>query len=196
MLLHIADTILNAGPVWVYWVFVQERLCGRLQRAVTSRRHPYSSMNTWAMECEQLKLLGKQFELAERLRSLDSESHSMEGLYPLCEYRINFDLHPSHMLYPDPHAKLLPPRKKAVVVDPGIHRRIVAAIGTRYNQRNENIRHLVPMQLTTWSRLQRVDGGDLFRISSVVERTAGSYRDNSFIRVSTMIFIFALTHLP
>jgi hypothetical protein len=89
MLLHIADTILNAGPVWVYWVFVMERLCGRLQRAVTSRRHPYSSMNTWATEYEQLKLLVNQFEIGDRLRSLDSESRSIEGLYPLCEYRID-----------------------------------------------------------------------------------------------------------
>jgi hypothetical protein len=74
-----------------------------------------------------------------------------------------------------------------VAVEPNVHRRIVAAIGTRYDQRNEHIQDLIPNRLTAWSRLQRIDGGDLFRISSSVERTARSYRDNSFIRVSTRI---------
>jgi hypothetical protein len=73
MLLHLADTISNVGPAWVYWVFVMERLCGRLQRSVTSRRFPYSSMNSWATGWEQIKLLKKLFYLQGRLGALENK---------------------------------------------------------------------------------------------------------------------------
>jgi hypothetical protein len=77
MLLHIADTIMDAGPVWVYWVFVMERLCGQLQRSVTSRRQPYSSMNMWAIEWEQLKIIRNQFGLSDVLRSGPSKEDDL-----------------------------------------------------------------------------------------------------------------------
>ena len=44
-LLHIADGICTAGPIWAYWAFPMERFCGGLQRAIKSRRFPWASMN-------------------------------------------------------------------------------------------------------------------------------------------------------
>jgi hypothetical protein len=85
MLLHIADTIMDAGPVWVYWVFVMERLCGQLQRSVTSRRQPYSSMNMWAIEWEQLKIIRNQFGLSDVLRSGPSRAKDL-ALHEDCKY--------------------------------------------------------------------------------------------------------------
>lgn len=65
-----------------------------------------------------------------------------------------------------------------------MHRRIVAAIGTRYDRSNKQIEALIPRSVMHYSRLQRRDGGDLFRVASAVQRTAGGGRDNSYIRVS------------
>ena len=44
-LLHIAHDIRQAGPVWVYWAFAMERFCGHLQRAIKSRRFPWSNLD-------------------------------------------------------------------------------------------------------------------------------------------------------
>lgn len=44
-LLHIADSITIAGPVWTYWAFLMECYCGALLPAVKSRRFPYSNLS-------------------------------------------------------------------------------------------------------------------------------------------------------
>lgn len=44
-LLHIADDIRRAGPVWAYWAFIMERYCGHLQPAIKSRRYPWKSLD-------------------------------------------------------------------------------------------------------------------------------------------------------
>lgn len=53
-LLHIADSIMNAGPVWGSWAFVMERYCGTLQHAIRSRRFPYSSLNRYVLDQARL----------------------------------------------------------------------------------------------------------------------------------------------
>ena len=42
-LLHIADSIAMAGPVWTYWDFPMECYCGYLVWAIKSHRFPYLS---------------------------------------------------------------------------------------------------------------------------------------------------------
>jgi hypothetical protein len=84
MLLHIADSIEQAGPIWVYWVFAMERMCGRLQRAVRSLRHPYASMYIWALDWEQLKVVKNRFDLHDRLSTVASERKDGTR-YPQCK---------------------------------------------------------------------------------------------------------------
>ena len=58
--LHIADSIANAGPVWTAWAFPMERYCGRLQPAIRNRRFPYSSLDRYVLDAarlDQIKLL-------------------------------------------------------------------------------------------------------------------------------------------
>lgn len=167
MLLHVADTILDAGPVWVYWVFVMERLCGRLQRSVTSRRQPFSSMNTWAIEWEQLKIIKNRFGVANVLRGNDSQAKEVI-------------LHDSY-----PYAMPLKPcKKRHLTADQ--YQRLLASIGTRFGKIIKEIQHLVSQEVMCWNRLQRTDGGDLFRIASAVERTSG-YRDNSYVKYELLV---------
>lgn len=60
-LLHIADGIEQAGPVWAYWAFPMERFCGLLQPAIRSRRYPYPSMDTYVVATAQLALIKLKF---------------------------------------------------------------------------------------------------------------------------------------
>lgn len=53
-LLHIADSIETAGPVWAYWAFPMERYCGHLQRAIQSRRFPYVNINRYLVDTARL----------------------------------------------------------------------------------------------------------------------------------------------
>ncbi|KAG8809635.1 hypothetical protein FRC18_004456 [Serendipita sp. 400] len=172
MLLHVADTILDAGPVWVYWVFVMERLCRRLQRSVTSRRHPYASMNTWVIEWEQLKLVKNRFGLSDVFHP-----NSAMGSNPT--------------FFPDyPLSGLLRPRTiKTLSTDH--HQRLVAAIGTKYDVSSKSIQNIIPQQIACWNRLRRVGGGDLLRVASAVKRTSGEHRNNSYVRYVLYVDIYA-----
>ncbi|RDB24679.1 hypothetical protein Hypma_008169 [Hypsizygus marmoreus] len=46
-LLHLADSIEEAGPVWAYWAFPMEHFCGLLQLTIKSCHHPYASMDSY-----------------------------------------------------------------------------------------------------------------------------------------------------
>jgi hypothetical protein len=67
-LLHIADGIEAAGPVWTYWAFVMERYCGYLKRdGVRSRSHPYTSLNRQVLHVAQLNTTKILFNLVDSL---------------------------------------------------------------------------------------------------------------------------------
>ncbi|TEB06227.1 hypothetical protein FA13DRAFT_1566913, partial [Coprinellus micaceus] len=53
-LLHIADSIEQAGPVWTSWAFPTERSCGRLLPAIRSRRHPFANLDNYVVASAQL----------------------------------------------------------------------------------------------------------------------------------------------
>lgn len=67
-LLHIADAIEAAGPVWVYWAFVMERYCGFLKRdGVRNRRKPYASLDNRVRHVAQLNITKIRYDLVNRL---------------------------------------------------------------------------------------------------------------------------------
>jgi len=67
-LLHIADGIHAAGPVWTYWSFVMERYCGFLKRdGVRNRKKPYASLNNRVLHVAQLNTTKIRYNLIDRL---------------------------------------------------------------------------------------------------------------------------------
>ena len=72
-LLHIADGIEAAGPVWTYWSFVMERYCGFLKRdGVRSRREPYASLNNRVLHVTQLNITKVKYWLIDTLSPAQS----------------------------------------------------------------------------------------------------------------------------
>jgi hypothetical protein len=67
-LLHIPEDIRNCGPVWTYWCFVMERLCGILLRAVKSKLNPWGALAQRAKRISQIQLLNIQYSLWDVLR--------------------------------------------------------------------------------------------------------------------------------
>ncbi|KDQ05778.1 hypothetical protein BOTBODRAFT_122287, partial [Botryobasidium botryosum FD-172 SS1] len=55
-LLHIPDYIHKQGPLWAYWEYAMERLCGRLKKLVLSRVHPYSALTQRAAILEEISI--------------------------------------------------------------------------------------------------------------------------------------------
>jgi hypothetical protein len=62
-LLHIADSIVAAGPVWCSWAFPMERFCGVLQRAVKGRRFVWASIANVVLQQAQLAHVRNKFNL-------------------------------------------------------------------------------------------------------------------------------------
>ena len=78
-LLHIADGIEAAGPVWTYWSFVMERYCGFLKRdGVRNRRKPYASLNNRVLHVAQLNITKIKYRLVDTLPPAQSTNRCGE----------------------------------------------------------------------------------------------------------------------
>jgi hypothetical protein len=89
-LLHVADDILDSGPVWSTWTFVMERYCGSLLPAVKSKLNPYSALAAHATRMAQLNILGTLYRLETVLdikkRANLLEPSGVETCYEECKY--------------------------------------------------------------------------------------------------------------
>jgi hypothetical protein len=66
-LLHIADSIEAAGPMWAYWAFPMERYCGSLTPSIRSRRFPFPSIDRHVTEVAQLTQIKMYHRLHDAL---------------------------------------------------------------------------------------------------------------------------------
>lgn len=74
--LHIVDYIERAGPCGCFWCWVCERACGRLARAISSRKYPYASLNRRALEEQSLQAIINTYDLQAAL-PVYSQMHNM-----------------------------------------------------------------------------------------------------------------------
>jgi hypothetical protein len=186
-LLHIADGIEEAGPVWAYWAFPMERFCGLLQPAIRSRRYPYPSMDTYVVATAQLSQLKHKFNLHQELL-LAAPKDPLRGNYfhPSCKYQFVIDRTTYTLLnmISDPTCVLLPPHRISAPITDGLFAKIAICLSTRYNQpRLAKVKkHLLLENIEQWGKVRRLDGGDTMHASSAVKKLQDS-RDASFIRV-------------
>lgn len=66
-LLHIAPSIRIMGPVWAYWAFPMERICGDIGRNIRSWRFPYKSIDHYVASHAQLTQVRLLYNLHEEL---------------------------------------------------------------------------------------------------------------------------------
>jgi hypothetical protein len=89
-LLHVADGIEAAGPVWAYWSFVMERYCGFLKRdGVRNRRKPYASLDNRVRHVAQLNTTKIRYNLVGLL-SLEAPVAKGDDVFPERAYHAPF----------------------------------------------------------------------------------------------------------
>ena len=91
-LLHIADTIERIGPVWAWWSFPIERQCGRLQRHITSKHHPFVNLDSHITLAAQFKTTKLIYNITNEDLSLDGPAQKRVGLVLDDECTFNFSI--------------------------------------------------------------------------------------------------------
>lgn len=80
-LLHIADTIERIGPVWAWWSFPIERQCGRLQRHITDKRHPFANLDNYIALAAQVRNIKLIYNVTDEDLELDPPVKEKKGLF-------------------------------------------------------------------------------------------------------------------
>ena len=80
-LLHVADTIERIGPVWAWWSFPIERQCGRLQRHITDKHHPFANLDNYITLAAQFKNAKLIYNIPDEYLSLDELAKEKKGLH-------------------------------------------------------------------------------------------------------------------
>lgn len=55
--LHVPDFMEKSGPLWAFWCWVMERMCARLVRGVSSKKHPNASLDRRTLEYANLSAI-------------------------------------------------------------------------------------------------------------------------------------------
>ncbi|KAL1701347.1 hypothetical protein EV121DRAFT_212252 [Schizophyllum commune] len=172
-LLHIADSIEQMGPVWTYWAFTMERFCGRVQRAIHSRRFPWANIDvhlTAMAQINQLKLLYGP-KIAQELSLTAPPKARVEG-----EFR-----HPSY-----PTCALLPPMRRAPI-DSSQLDKICVHLQTRYNADAADVRQRINIDsIRQYGRVRVLNGGDDMRASELVP-LATDRRDATWVKYDLLV---------
>jgi hypothetical protein len=66
-LLHLADSIQQAGPAWCYWAFAMERYCSFLGASVKSRRFPFANIARRIRDVTNLHIIREHYSLHPEL---------------------------------------------------------------------------------------------------------------------------------
>ncbi|KAH9922140.1 hypothetical protein B0H21DRAFT_841828 [Amylocystis lapponica] len=172
-LLHIADGIEAAGPVWASWAFPMERYCARLQPALRSRRFPDASLSRYVVSAAQLQQIKLMYDLTEELAL--TPHHAGVARLTVPEY---------------PTCALLAPRRVEEIVDHPLREKIVGALATRFDTTAATVRHILPQVLECWGRVQILPDGDTIRASEFT-KTRDDSRDATYVRYETLVDINA-----
>ncbi|KAI0669694.1 hypothetical protein C8Q78DRAFT_1193260 [Trametes maxima] len=171
-LLHIADGIEATGPVWASWAFPMERFCGRLQPAIKSRLHPWSSIDRRILALIQITQVKLKYRLHDELnlRRIVSDDLVQRGEYQDPDYLTCI---------------LMPPRRP-LTPEKGFMDKIIGCLATRFDRRPPNIRPFLPSELTQWGKARILNGGDTFHAASLTQHHIGR-RDRTYVRYEVYV---------
>ncbi|KIO24452.1 hypothetical protein M407DRAFT_47490, partial [Tulasnella calospora MUT 4182] len=178
--IHLPDMIKQSGPLWGYWTWVMERYCGLLTRAISSRKHPYSSLNRRILDIQALHSIRHMYDLQDRLPVYTAMYASDPP--PTYHDPVNY-----------PELTLLHPRRTISFAQEGVsdlRRRIAVHLATRYNVTINIATQAVPTSIDQWGRALIKDAD---RISSHLGyvRREDNQRDASFIQYELLVDIHA-----
>lgn len=172
----------NSGPLIHYWCWVMERFCGRLSRAITSRRFPYPSLNRRILEHQTLQILRNTYDLQDRLPNYtrmhdpaNMPTHSLPDDYPY----IKALRHPRRVLSFKDHSHF------------GIRTRVAACLATYFKTKAFVTMPLLPADFEQWGRIEIKSGDTVYAHIGSGRREAENRRDASYIQYEQKVDIFA-----
>jgi hypothetical protein len=187
-LLHIADYIEMAGPVWCTWAFPMERFCGSLQLAIKSRRFPYASMDNYLVDSAHLMIIKLRYNLGREL-SLRSDPVERGICIPGCAYHARTHRPHAHLACIDPTCVFYPPSSKTPSVEAGVMSKLLAALSTRYSSSPNRpipvsvIRACLKKPIHEYGTIKiSIGGADTLHASKIGSR-GPDRRDATFVRV-------------
>jgi hypothetical protein len=184
-LLHLADDIRRAGPVWCYWAFAMERYCGLLANSGKSRRDPFISLSRRIRDIEELKLISLKYNLTDIL-NLDKTIVDAGRAYSQCSLLHALFNDAAHIPQSDPDILMVHPYRISPVSDP-IRRKIAAHLVTN-NQGPQNVPvnamlRFIPAEMPHWGKMKILSRVEIVRTKSNVGSGERGVRDNSFVKV-------------
>lgn len=169
--LHAVDHLECSGPGPCFWCWVCERMCGHYARAITSRKHPYASLNRRALEEQTLAVIINKYDLQDALPVYTRMSAGKNlPTFTDPEYPEVTLLHPRRILS----------FKKDKLGS--LQTRIAARWATMLGLRTRNVKKYLPYTFEQWSRIQMADGGDYIVSSLGAPSEDDTRRDCSFIQ--------------
>lgn len=193
-LLHIADSIETAGPVWASWAFPMERFCGSLQAALKSRRYPWASLNRHLLDLSRLSQIKNLYNLSDAdllLRECAPPNVLRRGerCDPDCKWIQYSHLPPvaspayAHLAL-DPMCILMP-RCAPLKPNKGLLDKIIGALVTRFDDlklKPHVIRPHLPQIFEEWAKLFILPNGDTIHAALMIKKTEDR-RDQTYIQV-------------
>ncbi|QRV82351.1 Transposase family Tnp2 protein [Ceratobasidium sp. AG-Ba] len=173
-LLHIADDIETAGPVWCYWAFPMERYCGSLARASINPLLPYSSLDRRVRQIAQLAQIKNIYGLREELRLDPQHTTVAHGT-----------------IYPgQPRLVFTSPRRQEPLRT-AVEQKVAAFVGAYLQIDPAIVLEVIELRpFVQWGRMQQIDhngGGDLIRGHALCPFFERASRDASYIKYETRL---------
>ncbi|KZW01195.1 hypothetical protein EXIGLDRAFT_666478 [Exidia glandulosa HHB12029] len=176
-LLHVADSIEAQGPVWVYWAFVMERHCGRIVRAVNSRKHPWASLNYFVLAEAQLQTVKSLYNLDRGFfLGPDTTTRAPGSFLQIPEYETCELLAPSRM---SPISTHLASQLANV---------LAVWYGDSSDRLHTAIKKVLPPHIEEWGKVRRFDGGDTMHAADLVQHEE---RDMTYVRYEQLVDRFS-----
>ncbi|KAF7325517.1 hypothetical protein MKEN_00400800 [Mycena kentingensis (nom. inval.)] len=170
-LLHIADNILNAGPMWTYWNYITERFVGYLVRSSKSRKNPYASFARRLREIAQNSAIKVRYHAGGLREELDLSNRREEDTI-------------GHSVASYPGIRVLYPRAEGPL-ERGALKAARNHLVRTYQLTEAEARDCVPENVVHWGKISFLNGGDKMRASELVQHSEHNLtRDASFIKYS------------
>jgi hypothetical protein len=158
------------GPVWCYWAFPMEQLCGALGRANLNPRYPFVSMDCRVLEVAQLAQIKYMYNLFEML---DLGDHTQALAKGTC-----------YSAYP---ASIFVRPRCVIMLNSSLARQLGSYIGEMYDVDSKAVeRHIKGRKFNVWAKMQLtcdMNGLKMVTGHAFMPDTETPRRDTTYIKV-------------
>lgn len=175
--LHVPDFMENTGPLWGVWCWIMERFCGRLGRAVSSRKHPFASINRRIFELQTLFSVRNLFGLHEALPNY-SKMHNTAG--PSIFYLGIESSYREVQLTGKAKSTSISNKRSVGKEANSLRDRIAVHLCTQWDMDKRDVKQALPETIVQWSKI-------ILYETEIISTVEGDKRKEANLRDSTWV---------